>query len=112
MDDQELLNNKEQVVDNDDGLKEMQKALKAQADFENALDSGSLKMKDFAVLKEFFKYLKPYLGKFLFGLSQVELWRNSRFCCCIYLHCCNCSYLHVLQWFDFVCDRSICCARY
>ena len=69
MDDQELLNNKEQVVDNDDGLKEMQKALKAQADFENALDSGSLRMKDFAVLKEFFKYLKPYLGKFLFGLS-------------------------------------------
>lgn len=28
MDDQELLNNKEQVVDNDDGLKEMQKSLK------------------------------------------------------------------------------------
>ena len=87
MDDQELLNNKEQVVDNDDGLKEMQKALKAQADFENALDSGSLKMKDFAVLKEFFKYLKPYLGKFLFGLSldiiitfffAQNLWRANQ----------------------------------
>lgn len=55
------------TVDNDEGVRQMQKALERQEAFENSLDNG-LKLTDFAVLKDFAKYLKPYKGQFIFAL--------------------------------------------
>lgn len=58
----------EESKENDEGVKEMQRALKAQAAFEDAMDKGSFKIKDFAMLKSFLKYLKPYLRNLVLGL--------------------------------------------
>lgn len=55
--------------ENDEGVVEMRKALAAQAAFEDAMDKGSFKIKDFALLKGFLKYLKPYVANFCGGLA-------------------------------------------
>lgn len=54
--------------ENDLGVREMKKALKAQEDFENAMDRGEFKLHDMAQIKRFVPYLKPYLKEFFFAL--------------------------------------------
>lgn len=66
------MENKNKIVEeskeNDEGVKEMQKALKAQQAFEDAMDKGTFKIKDFTLLRSFLKYLKPYVKSLGFGL--------------------------------------------
>lgn len=59
----------EAAQENDLGVQEMMKALKAQEAFENAMDQGQFKLKDMAIIKRFAAYLKPHIWNFLFALS-------------------------------------------
>ncbi len=54
--------------ENDIGVRAMKRALKAQEDFENAMDKGEFNLHDFTIIKSFLKYLKPYWKIFLFGI--------------------------------------------
>ncbi len=54
--------------ENDIGVLAMKKALKAQEDFENAMDKGEFSLKDMTIIKSFLVYLKPYWVSFFFGL--------------------------------------------
>lgn len=58
----------EESLENDIGVRDMMRALKAQEDFENAMDAGQFKLRDMAMIKGFLVYLKPYKWKFLFAL--------------------------------------------
>ena len=57
-----------QAEENDLGVREMMRALKAQEDFENAMDQGQFKLRDMAIIKPFLPYVRPYIWKFLFAL--------------------------------------------
>lgn len=54
--------------ENDLGVREMKRALKAQEEFENAMDRGEFKLKDMALIKKFIVYMKPYKWQFLFAV--------------------------------------------
>lgn len=57
-----------ELEENDLGVIEMRKALKAQEEFEDAMDRGEFSLKDFAVLKKFLKYFKPFTKQFVFAI--------------------------------------------
>lgn len=57
-----------EAEENDIGVVEMKKALKAQEEFENAMDRGEFNLKDMTLIRRFLGYLKPYYGKFAFAV--------------------------------------------
>lgn len=54
--------------ENDIGVREMKKALKAQQEFEDAMDRGEFSLKDMQLIKNFFVYFKPYIKIFLLAI--------------------------------------------